>query len=289
MSQSPDASPALTDPVVGLAAPGPDSRGAVSASRRWRARAAQIAFPLVALIVVVVLWQVAVIVFKPAAYLLPEPTQIISAFGRNWPKLSGNIWPTVSEIALGFLLSIVVAIPLAVLIVEFRFFERTVFPLLVVSQTVPKVALAPLFVVWFGFGSAPKILIAFLVAFFPIVIDTAVGLRAVPEEMIDLARSTGASRFATFRRIRFPHSLPNIFGGLKVAVTLAVIGAVVGEFLGADKGLGYLLVYANGQLDTTLLFTDIIALSIIGMIAYVVVHALERVAIPWHVSNRRGG
>jgi NitT/TauT family transport system permease protein len=255
-------------------------------ARIW-AKAETVAYPAATLLLLLVLWELAVIVFDIKPYLAPKPTEIVGELGRNWPVIREHLRPTIEEIVLGFGLSILVGVPLAVAIVGSRVFEKTVYPILVASQTVPKVALAPLFVVWFGFGQTPKVLIAFLVAFFPIVIDTAVGLRSVPNEMIDLARSSGASRSALFWKIRLPYSLPNLFAGLKVAITLAVIGAVVGEFLGADKGLGYLLVIANGQLDTTLLYTDIIVLAVIGIVSFLIVDVVERLTIPWHQSVRR--
>jgi NitT/TauT family transport system permease protein len=274
-----------TATAAGPAAAAADGRP--SRARRVWAKADTFVYPAATLLALLVLWELAVEVFDIAPYLAPKPTEIVAELDRNWPVIQDNIRPTVEEIVLGFLLSIAVGVPLAVAIVGSTFFEKTLYPILVASQTVPKVALAPLFVVWFGFGQTPKVLIAFLVAFFPIVIDTAVGLRSVPGEMIDLARSSGASRTALFWKIRMPYALPNFFAGLKVAVTLAVIGAVVGEFLGADKGLGYLLVIANGQLDTTLLYTDIIVLAVIGIVSFLIVDVIERLTIPWHQSVRR--
>jgi NitT/TauT family transport system permease protein len=252
----------------------------------WR-RAETIAYPVAAMVGFLVFWQAFVVVFNIAPYLLPKPTDVLVTLANDLPDLLAQSIVTVEEIVLGFALSVVVAIPLAVGIVAWRGFEKSMYPLLVASQTVPKVAIAPLFLVWFGFGQTPKVMIDFLIAFFPIVIDTAVGLRSVPTELTDLAQSMGASRLALFWKIRFPYALPNIFGGLKVGITLAVIGAVVGEFVGSDSGLGYVLVIANGRLNTSLLFAAIIVLVLIGVITFLIVDIAERLAIPWHVSRRK--
>jgi len=163
-------------------------------------------------------------------------------------------------------------------------FSRSILPLLVSSQAMPKVAVAPLFLVWFGFGLLPKVLIAFLIAFFPIVINTAVGLAAIEPEKIYLARSMGFGATATFFKIRLPNALPAIFGGLKISITLAVVGAVVGEFVGGDAGLGYLLMVANGSMDTQLLFAGIVALTVLGVVFFLLIELAERLAIPRHIS-----
>jgi NitT/TauT family transport system permease protein len=167
-----------------------------------------------------------------------------------------------------------------------RLLERAVMPLLVVSQSFPKVAVAPLIVIWFGLGFLPKILIAFSVAFFPIVVSTIAGMRSVETDMDDLARSMQATPLKTFTKIRLPFAMPQIFSGIKVAVAFATVGAVVGEWVGADAGLGYLLLWSNANLDTPLLFAVLICLMLIGLVLYYAVEYLERRALPWHVSVR---
>src|SRR5437764_121951 len=151
------------------------------------------------------------------------------------------------------------------------------------AKAMSKVAVAPLLLVWFGFGLLPKVLIAFLIAFFPVVINTAVGLSAIEREKIYLARSMGFGAAATFFKIRLPNALPAIFGGLKISITLAVIGAVVGEFVGGDSGLGYLLMVANGSMDTQLLFAGIVALTVLGVVLFLLIEFAERLAIPRHI------
>ena len=282
----------MSDSLKQIAEPDDENEARPQLSMRYRLllfwrNAETIVYPVAAIVGLLVLWQVFVVVFNIAPYLLPKPTDVLVTLIQDLPDLISQSVITVEEIVLGFALSVIVGIPLAVGIVTWRAFEKSIYPLLVASQTVPKVAIAPLFLVWFGFGQAPKVLIAFLIAFFPIVIDTAVGLRSVPTEMTDLAHSMGASPLALFWKIRFPYALPNIFGGLKVGITLAVIGAIVGEFVGSDSGLGYVLVIANGRLDTALLFAAILVLVLIGIITFLIVDGAERVAIPWHVSKRK--
>jgi NitT/TauT family transport system permease protein len=186
----------------------------------------------------------------------------------------------------GYALAVGIAVPLAIAITSSARFDRFVMPTMLFFQVVPKIAIAPLFLVWFGVGALPKVLVAFLISFFPIVIDAAVGLRSMSSEMNDLARSMGATRMQVFLRFRLPTSLPYLFSGLKVAATLAIAGAVVGEFVGADKGLGYLLLVTNSNMETALMFATILALTIIGLVFFYLVEFLEKLAIPWHVSHR---
>jgi len=246
-------------------------------------------YPILALTLLVLAWHYAIEIFDVKKFILPKPKAVLDTLIDDWPVIQREMWPTIKEIVFGYLMAIAVGIPLAVGIVASRVFEKMFYPLLVISQTVPKIAIAPLLLVWFGFGTTPKILIAFAIAFFPIVIDTVVGLRSVPEEMIDLARAMGGNAVSVFRKVRFPYALPNIFGGLKVAITLATIGAIVGEFVGSSEGLGHLLLIASGRLDTTLLFATIIVLSLLGIVFFLAVDLAERLTIPWHTSQRQGG
>jgi NitT/TauT family transport system permease protein len=243
-------------------------------------------YPVATLGAVAILWEAAVIVFRIPRFLLPAPTDIWDAGMKNWSTLMSNSAVTVGETMAGFGLSIAVGVPLAILIVYSRTLEQILYPLLVASQTVPKIAIAPLFVVWLGFSSLPKVLVAFLIAFFPIVIDTVIGLESADPDTLQLVRSMGASTWDTFRKIRFPSAMPNIFGGLKVAMTLAVVGAIVGEFVGSNSGLGYLLLVATGNIDTPLLFADIVVLTLIGVTLFYIVELFERIMTPWHPRTR---
>jgi NitT/TauT family transport system permease protein len=242
--------------------------------------------PFVGILVFLAVWEAGVALYKMPAYLLPAPSVIFETFVRELPRLAYHGWVTAYEMLLGYGLAVAVAVPLAIAITSSQRFDSFVMPTLLFFQVVPKVAIAPLFLVWFGVGALPKILVAFLISFFPIVIDAAVGLRSMSVEMTDLARSMGASRMQVFARFRLPTSLPYLFSGLKVAATLAVAGAVVGEFVGADKGLGYLLLVTNSNMETALMFATIVALTIIGLAFFYAVELLEAFLIPWHVTHR---
>ena len=242
--------------------------------------------PFAGVLVFLVVWEIGVIVFKAPAYLLQPPTVIFQTFFEAFGRLAFHGWVTLYEMLLGYGLAVAVAIPLAIAITSSERFDRFTMPTLLFFQVVPKVAVAPLFLVWFGVGALPKVLVAFLISFFPIVIDAAVGLRSMSAEMRDLARSMGASRWQVFAQFRLPTSLPYLFSGLKVAATLAVAGAVVGEFVGADKGLGYLLLVTNSNLETALLFATLFALTFISLAFFYAVEFLEALLIPWHVTHR---
>jgi NitT/TauT family transport system permease protein len=242
--------------------------------------------PLSGILVFLLVWEAGVRLFKVPTYLMPPPTAVARVFYDELPKLLFHGWVTTYEMLLGYAMAVGIAIPLAIAITSSQRFDRFITPQMLFFQVVPKVAIAPLFLVWFGVGTTPKVLVAFLISFFPIVIDAAVGLRSMSSEMRDLARSMGASRWQVFAQFRLPTSLPYLFSGLKVAATLAVAGAVVGEFVGADKGLGYLLLVTNSNLETALMFATLFALTFIGLAFFYAVEFLEALLIPWHVTHR---
>ena len=256
------------------------------ASSGWVAALAPQAYPAASVIALLVGWELICRGFDIPRYILPAPSSIAVEIWRQRMVLMTNSIPTLEIILLGFGLAILVGLPLAILIVWSTPLKLTLYPILVSSQTVPKVAVAPLLVLWLGYGTLPKVLVTFLICFFPITIDAVVGLRSVPTETILLARSIGASGWKTFVKIKLPHALPNIFAGLKVAITLAVVGSIVAEFVGADRGLGYLLMIASGNLDTTFLFAVLVVLVVLGMGLYLAIEGLETALIPWHVSKR---
>jgi NitT/TauT family transport system permease protein len=256
------------------------------ARRAVRARASAVLYPILVAAALALLWEIGSRALNIPTFLVPAPSQVLSVLGGKAHVLVKHGWTSTQEIVLGYVLSIVVGIPLALGIYFWPPFARSIYPLLVSSQAVPKTAVAPVFVVWFGFGLLPKVLIAFLIAFFPIVINTVIGLASLEAEKIYLARSMAMGPLSTFFKIRLPHALPSIFGGLKIAITLAVVGAVVGEFVGADAGLGHLLLEANGAMDTPLLFAGLVGLTVIGVIFFLLIEVAERLAIPWHVSSR---
>jgi NitT/TauT family transport system permease protein len=247
----------------------------------WRHRHAIGAFVLL-----FAFWEFAAWLFALPPYLLPPPSKILVDLSSRWPRVLDGAWVTTSEIVLGYLLAVAVSIPLALMVAYSRFFEASVYPLIVFLQIVPKIAIAPLFIIWFGFGFMPKLLLVFLLSFFPIVVSSIAGFKSLDPDVMDLARSTGAGALRLFVKIRLPQALPDIFTGLKVGAALAATAAVVAEFVASNKGLGYLLLEYNGNLETAMVFAVIIVLSLIGLAVYYAVELLERTLIPWHVSQR---
>lgn len=243
-------------------------------------------YPIIATLVLFAAWELLTRYGNISPLILPAPSEILATAVEKFPVLMQMSVVTVYEFVLGFGLAIVIGLPLGALIVYARPIEMTFYPLLVAFQTVPKAAIAPVFIVWLGTGATSKVLIAFAISFFPVMVDTIIGLRSSQPETIYLARSIGASPFQVFWHVRFPNALPAIFGGLKVASTLAVIGAIVGEFVSSDSGLGYLLLVANGELNTRLVFACVLVLTALGLVFYFAIEALERVCVRWHVSAR---
>ncbi|AMN39171.1 ABC transporter permease [Rhodoplanes sp. Z2-YC6860] len=232
--------------------------------------------------VIFAVWELAVWLFHVPDFVLPSPSMIVDKMIATWQLLLVNALVTAQEIALGFGLSIVLGIPLAIAVVYSRIFERVAFPFMVSLQTIPKVALAPILVMWLGYGILPKIMVAFLISFFPIVISAVVGMRATEKEMVYLVQSMGANELTTFLKIRLPKALPSIFGGLKVGIGQAVVGATVGEFIAAEQGLGYLQLVSQVRLDTPLLFAAVVVLSLLGVLMFNIVAWAERLALPWN-------
>jgi NitT/TauT family transport system permease protein len=241
---------------------------------------------LVSVAATLAIWDVAVRVFKIPGHLVPSPEQVFGAGMKNLSSIGAHSLWTVFAVLLGFALAAIFAVSLAIVIVLSPTMERIIYPPMVAIQSIPKIALAPLFVVWFGFGVVPKVAVAFLICFFPVVVDTIVGLRNTDPALIQLARSMGAGPRKIFLKLRLPGALPSLFGGLKVASALAVVGALTGEFIGSDTGLGYLLISASGMLNTALLFAILVVLSLLATAFFYAIEVLERFLIPWHVSQR---
>jgi NitT/TauT family transport system permease protein len=238
------------------------------------------------MVAVIIAWAAVVRIFDIPDYMLPAPQAVVARMVKDWPLLWKHGIYTLFSVLTGFLASIAIAVPIAFVIVINRSTERAVMPFLVMSQTIPKVAIAPILVVWLGFGILPKIAIVFLISFFPIVVSTVVGLKSVETDMIDLVRSMGARTGKIMLRVRAPAALPQMFAGFKIAVCLAVVGAIVGEFVGSDRGLGFLLLTSTGTLDGTLVWSALFVLVAMGVTLFAIVSKLERLAIPWHVSVR---
>ena len=241
------------------------------------------------LIGVVLVWEIWTRLTNTPVFILPSPSAIAVELVDKWDRLLIHAGYTVSEVLIGFVAAILIGVPLAVLVTYSRVAERSVYPLIVASQTIPKVAIAPLLMAWFGYGLTPKIVIVILLSFFPIVINSVVGLKSSSSEMLYLAKSMGATGWQTFWKFRLPQALPYIFAGLKLATVLAVIGAVVAEFIGADRGLGYVIVVAGSSFDIARQFSAIIVISAIGMIFFAVIEILERYIVPWKATTQITG
>lgn len=241
---------------------------------------------LLSMLIILGLWEALVAVFGFPGHLLPRPIAVVYSVIEHWETIVVNSYDTILAVLAGYLLAVGFAVPIAIMIVISPQVERLLYPPLVATQSIPKIALAPLFIVWFGFGIETKISVAFLICFFPIVVDTIVGLRTIDPALIQLARSMGASSSRIFLKLRLPGALPSMFGGLKVASALAVVGALTGEYIASDSGLGYILLSASGEMNTSLLFGVLIVLSVLAMIFFYAIELLEKLLIPWHVSQR---
>lgn len=238
------------------------------------------------LLVFFVVWDLMVRFNDMSELVLPRPMTVFAALGElvvdaeTW----GHVGTSVTEILAGFLIALVVGVTVGAILGKLPWLEKSLRPLIVASQVVPKVALIPLFVIWFGFGMAPKIIISALLAFFPIMLNAQLGVRSVESGHREVMRSINASRWQTFKHLEMKSTLPYVFTGMEVGIVLAIIGAIVGEYLGGNEGLGYLVVRTLNDLDAPALFAVIILLSAIGLVLYFIVSGLKRVFIPWHES-----
>ena len=235
----------------------------------------------------VLLWEGLSRLMGTPEYLLPRPSRIVTAIVDDSGLLLFNAVYTLQATLLGFGLAVLLGVILAVLIVQFKFLDQTLYTLLVSLNSIPKVAIAPLFIIWLGTGLNPKIAIAAMIAVFAIVIDMVHGLRSVDPDMIDLARSARASAAKIIWKIRFPHALPALFAGMKVAISLALIGAIVGEFVASNRGLGYFILVSQGQFDTVRMFAALTILSTVGLALFYAVVGAEHLLLPWQVARRR--
>jgi NitT/TauT family transport system permease protein len=252
---------------------------------RLRRLLAEAVVPTVTLLAVLLAWEAATRAFHIPNFVIPAPSAIL---GEGWAwryRFLGHTWVTLYETLGGFALSMGVGVPLAVIIVYSPALRRALYPLIVLMQSVPKIAIAPVLLLVLGHGEFPKVIVAFLVAFFPVVVDTATGLAATPPELLDLSRSYRASAFKTFVKVRLPMAMPFIFAGAKVAITLSVIGAVVGEFVGSDEGLGYVILSATSYWKTELAFSSMILLSLMAIVLFGAVELVERITCPWLASG----
>ena len=252
------------------------------------AHISRLIYPVIGMALIVAIWHFYIIKFDIPGIVMPLPGLVLVAIIENWSDLFIEGWVTFLECVYGFALAVVIGIPMAVMVTASSTLNRMFYPLLIAIQSVPKVAIAPIALVWFGYGMESKLAIVFMVAFFPMVVDTATGLRSTPQDLIDLARALKCTRFQIFWKIELPWAMPFVFSGAKVAVTLAVIGAVVGEFVGAEAGLGKLLLVANSQIDPPLVWASLVFLSALGMLMFGAVVLAERILMPWAADGGHG-
>jgi NitT/TauT family transport system permease protein len=249
----------------------------------------EVVVPLLATAAAFVLWEGICRLFKVPAFLVPAPSDIWTETMAIGSTVAGHTLATLKTVMLGFVVSILISLPLAVLLTASPAIAAAVYPFLVWTQSIPKVALAPILVVLLGTNELPRIVITVLVAFFPLVISIATGLLSVPPELIELSRACRASRLSELWRIRLPYAIPFIFAGLKVAISLAVVGAVVAEFVNADSGLGFLIQTSTAFFKVPVAFGALIILSVMGVVLFQIVVIVERVFFPWSSSNATPG
>jgi putative hydroxymethylpyrimidine transport system permease protein len=237
--------------------------------------------PLALLALATGAWEVAARVGAVENYLLPAPSEVAIALFDDRGLLIPDAWVTAQEVLLGFALAIVVGLVLAVLIHLSPLLRRSLYPLVVASQAVPVVVIAPVLVIWFGFGMAPKLIVITLICFFPIVVNTFDGLQSVDRDQVKMLKTLNATRGDVFRYLELPASLPFLFSGAKIAVAVSVIGAVFGELVGSDAGLGHAIQIGTAQLETARVFASVLILSVMAIGLFALVAALERWAVPW--------
>ncbi|GID26036.1 ABC transporter permease [Paractinoplanes brasiliensis] len=263
----------------------PPSEAAVARPARPERRisVSVVAWPVFGVVLTIALWWAVVEIFDVQPIILPSPLDVADSFSTYPDLLLATTWDTVRVTLIGFGLSIVIGVALGTAIAAWKPFERAFGPLLVALNAVPKVAIAPLMIAWFGFGTKPVLAMAFLLCFFPIVLSTATGLTSTPAELAELARSLDAGRVQTFLRVRVPAALPQIFVGLKLAMPLAVIGVAVGEMQSGavDEGLGTIIVQTAGQGDTATAFAALTLMAVVSIILYYAIVVVERLALPW--------
>lgn len=245
-----------------------------------------VALPAATIALLFVVWEVACRWFDVPGYIVPRPTAIWHATAESADIVFGHTLATTRTVLLGFVVSILISLPLAVSITSSPWLAAAIYPLLVLTQAIPKVALAPILVVVLGSSESPRVVVTFLVAFFPLVLSIAAGLVSVPADLIELGRACKSNRWTELLRIRLPYAVPFIFSGLKAAIALAVVGAVVAEFVNSDAGLGYLIQTSTAFFQVELAWGALLILSIMGIVLFQIIVVIERVFFPW--SNAGG-
>lgn len=233
----------------------------------------------------IALWEFWVIVFNIKEVILPTPIAVGRVLVESRVLLLRHVMPTIYLIIMGFLIAVIGGILTGILITYSPFINRTVFPLIVVSQVIPKIAIAPLLMVWFGMTDFSRLFLCFLISYFPLVINTATGLQNIDENMIRMGKVFTATKWQTFKMIRIPNALPYIFSGMKITITVSVIGVIVAEFVASQRGIGYVIIFASGHLDTALVMAALVVISIVGWILFALISALEKIFIYWSTQE----
>jgi NitT/TauT family transport system permease protein len=233
------------------------------------------------------LWQIIVVVFEVPTYIFPSPSEAVEKGIRYAPRIWANYSTTLQSAFLGYLLAVAISVPASLIIAYSAFAEKSFFPGLVLLHMTPKVTLAPIIIAWLGFGVLPKVVVTALLCFMPIMLNGILGFRSIDPEIVYLSQSCGARPWEMFWKVRLPNALPTLFTGLKHAASLALVGAVIAEFIGGNRGLGYQLVTVMDNMQTDLGLAIMAAMTTIGLAFFFGMQALEGLAIPWHVSKRR--
>jgi NitT/TauT family transport system permease protein len=254
-------------------------------STAWQGFIETPAWPLLVAILFVAGWETYVWRAGISRIILPAPSDVFRYMYLHWALLAENAWPTLYQSLLGFAFAVVGGIVIAVMITQFATIRRGLYPLVVVFALIPKISVAPLLTLWFGTGDVARVALVFIIAFFPMVISPASGLMSVDHGLLMMARSFGASKSQIFWKLRVPTSIPYIFDGMKVAISLAVIGIIVAEFVTSEKGLGYLIIFATGLLNTAMMLAAIVVLSILGLALYFMLEWFEKVVVYWRTPN----
>ena len=243
--------------------------------------------PVAILAALLVAWELWVQIADVPKWQLPAPSAIAKELGSSRDLLWDHTLVTLQEIVIGFLVALVAGLVLAGAIAYSRVMERSVYPIVIASQTVPIIAIAPLLLIWVGYGLTPKIIIVALICFYPIAVNTVDGLKATDPDMVNRVRTLGASRWQVFTKLQIPTALPFMFSGIKIGVSVSVIAAVIGEWVGASEGLGYLITYSQPLFLTARVFAAIFVLSVMGISLFVLAVVAERMMMPWHFNEKR--
>lgn len=263
----------------------PQAGGRLALARalaHWRAFLVRVLLPLATAALALAVWQAVVRWYDVPETLLPAPTDIWARLVETHALLLKHAVPTAVEAGAGFLIAVVLGVALAIALAYSALFAAAVYPSVVLFQLIPKIALAPLFVVWLGIGTESRLAFTVFISFFPMVVATEAGLRATPADMLRLCRSLTATPWQVFTAVRLPYAVPYIFSGMKIAVTFAIIGVIVAEFITAQQGLGFIIIFASSKADTALVLAAIVVLCLVGLAFYALVLAAERLMARWY-------